>query len=208
MAANSWSSLGNENAINILIIYWFWRDLSTCHPISARLPLPISILTVRHGQKSWWTLKFLPIYTELTLTRSKPCEQRKRQVFNVNENLQTTTYKCSNEFGRRWRRFFRWNSEQRRWKWRRWKWRVRLVNTIECWFQAQIPTRADMLNIIQEFQSRSVCVKRSSITHRNSERKAKTATTSLNTFQNQKTALYTQARQNAYNAAKDGNDYL
>jgi len=50
----------------------------------------------------------------------------------------------------------------------------------------------DMLDIIQEFK----------------KRKAKKSTTSSNTFQNQKAALYAQARQNAYNAARDGNDYL
>jgi len=50
----------------------------------------------------------------------------------------------------------------------------------------------DMLNIIQEFK----------------KRKAKKTTTGSNTFQNQKAALYAQARQNTYDAARDGNDYL
>ncbi|KIM79619.1 hypothetical protein PILCRDRAFT_823154 [Piloderma croceum F 1598] len=50
----------------------------------------------------------------------------------------------------------------------------------------------EMLSIIREFQNL----------------KSRTATTRSNTFQNQKAALYAQARQNAYNAARDGNDYL
>jgi len=34
------------------------------------------------------------------------------------------------------------------------------------------------------------------------------AGTRTNSIQNQKAALYAEARQNAYNAVKDGNDYL
>jgi hypothetical protein len=65
-----------------------------------------------------------------------------------------------------------------------------------------------MLDIIQEFQSKLVVLNTPITIDRNPERKGKTTTTSLNTFQSQKAALYAQARQNATTAARDGNDYL